>query len=180
MRRIVTPRYHDATGTCVTSVTIILFEKKIAYNFIFLSTDRFLKDQKALYLVKITTKHASNSHVTIVTQKCFAVLLFLPLLKLTISGWQQNQRQRLRQGERHKTYSAVVNKTTTSHVHHPFCTFLSCGYCCGCKSATWNFLISRVRFMELVNTAQKKNYFLKLRYGPFGFNPRQFRPEFTN
>ena len=32
-----------------------------------------------------------------------------------------------------------------------FCTFFSRR----CKSATWNFLISRARFMESVNTAQE-------------------------
>ena len=58
-----------------------------------------------------------------------------------------------------------------------FCTFLSRR----CKSATWNFLISRARFMELMNTAQEFSFsFCKLRYGPFGFNPRQFRQDFKN
>ena len=37
-----------------------------------------LKTKKHWYLVKITKKHASNSPVTFVTHKRFAVLLFLP------------------------------------------------------------------------------------------------------
>ena len=36
-------------------------------NFNFLQTDLFVKDQKTLMLVKITTKHASNSLVAFVT-----------------------------------------------------------------------------------------------------------------
>ena len=51
-----------------------------------------------------------------------------------------------------------------------FCTFLSRR----CKNATWNFLISRARSMELMNTAQKFS-FSELTYGGFGFNPREFR-----
>ena len=58
-----------------------------------------------------------------------------------------------------------------------FWTFLSRR----CRSATWNFLISRARFMELVNTAQWFCFsFSKLRYGPLGFNPRQFCQDFKN
>ena len=34
----------------MTSVTIILFEKKFASNFIVLSTDLFVKDQKTLII----------------------------------------------------------------------------------------------------------------------------------
>ena len=35
--------------------------------------------------------------------------------------------------------------------------------------------------MELVNTAQEFSYsFSKLRYGPLGFNPRQFRQDLKN
>jgi len=49
-----------------------------------------------------------------------------------------------------------------------FCTFLSRR----CTTATWNFLISRVLFMEQVNTTPKISFpFCKLRYLPFGFNP---------
>ena len=58
-----------------------------------------------------------------------------------------------------------------------FCTFLSGR----CTNATWNFLISRTRSMELVNTAQNFSFsFSKLRYGPFGFNPRESRQHLTN
>ena len=46
-----------------------------------------------------------------------------------------------------------------------FCIFLSHH----CKSARWNFLIWRARFMESVNTAP--NFFSKPH--PFGFNPTQ-------
>ena len=46
---------------------------------------------------------------------------------------------------------------------------------CTTATATWNFLISRARFMEQVNTAQEFSFsFSKLRYGPFGFNPEKF------
>ena len=35
--------------------------------------------------------------------------------------------------------------------------------------------------MELVNKAQKFSFpFSQFRYGPFGFNPRQFRQDVTN
>ena len=52
-----------------------------------------------------------------------------------------------------------------------FCTFLSRRR----KSATLNFLISRARFMELVNTAQEFSFsFFKLRYSPFGLIPDNF------
>ena len=58
-----------------------------------------------------------------------------------------------------------------------FCTFLSSR----CTIATWNFLISCACSMELVNTAQKFSLsFSKLWYGPFGFNPREFRQHLTN
>ena len=41
--------------------------------------------------------------------------------------------------------------------------------------------LSRARFMELVNTAQEFFFsFSKLRYGPFGFSPRQFCQDFKN
>ena len=62
-------------------------------------------------------------------------------------------------------------------MHHAFCTFLSRR----CTTATWNFLISRTRFMQLVNTEQKFSFsFSKLRYGAFGFNPRELRQHLTN
>ena len=58
-----------------------------------------------------------------------------------------------------------------------FCTFLS--RCC--KSAPWNFLISCACLIESMNTAQEFSFsFSKFRYGPFVFNPRQFRQGFTN
>ena len=42
------------------------------------------------------------------------------------------------------------------------------------------FLISRARSMELVKTAQKFSLsFSNLRYGPFGFNPREFCQHLT-
>ena len=52
--------------------------KNFSPNFTFFWTDLFVKDQKTLMLVKITTKHASYSLVTFVTHKRFAVLFFLP------------------------------------------------------------------------------------------------------
>ena len=62
-------------------------------------------------------------------------------------------------------------------MHHAFLYILSSR----CTIATWNFLISCARSMELVNTAQKFSLsFSKLRYGPFGFNPREFRQHLTN
>ena len=56
-----------------------------------------------------------------------------------------------------------------------FCTFLSRL----CKSATWNFLISCARFIELMNTAQEFSFSLSI-FSPFVFNPRQFRQDLTN
>ena len=74
------------------------------------------------------------------------------------------QGRRRKQRERQK--SDRSGKTTTLHVHHAFflATFLSRRY----ATAEWNFLISRARAMELVNTAQKFSFsFSKLRYCPF-------------
>ena len=53
----------------------------------------FKNDQNTL-LVKITTKHASNSPVTCVTHKRFAVLLFLPSVG--------EKREREGRGEKHE------------------------------------------------------------------------------
>ena len=66
---------------------------------------------------------------------------------------------------------SCIFKTITLHLHHSFPTFFSHR----CTSATWNFLISPVRFTELVNATQKVSFSLsKLRYGPFGFNLENF------
>ena len=76
-----------------------------------------------------------------------------------------------------KKESVNICKTATLlHVHYTFFLFLSRR----CKCTTWNFLISRSLSMDLMNTAQEIFFFSKLRYGPFGFNRRQFRQEFTN
>ena len=76
-----------------------------------------------------------------------------------------------------KKESVYISKTITLlHLHYTFFLFLSRR----CKSATWNFLISRSLSMDLMNTAQEIFFFSKLRYGPFGFNPRQFRQDFKN
>ena len=73
-----------------------------------------------------------------------------------------------------KKESVYISKTATLlHVHYTFFLFLSRR----CKSAAWNVLISRSLLMELMNTAQEIFFFSKLRYGPFGFNPRQFRQD---
>ena len=82
---------------------------------------------------------------------------------------EPKQERRRRQRERQKKQSVYISQPKTLHLHPAFLYILSHR----CKSATWNFLISRARFMKLVNTAQEF-------YGPFGFNPRQFRLDFTN
>ena len=77
------------------------------------------------------------------------------------------QGRRRQQLEWQKKLYLYISKTTNLHVHHAF--FLP----------TWNFLISRARSMELVNTAQKLS-FSKLRHVTFAFNPREFRQDLTN
>ena len=59
------------------------------------------------------------------------------------------QRRGRWQREQQKEQSVLINKTTTLHVHHVFCTFL----CRHCTTTTWNFLISRS--MEDVNRGQR-------------------------
>ena len=83
-----------------------------------------------------------------------------------------NQRRQRRRRERQKKQEVYIYKKTTLHVHHPFFTFLSRR----CTTATWNLLISRTGLKKYVNTTQKFPFsFSKLRYGPFGFNPRKYR-----
>ena len=95
-------------------------------------------------------------------------LLSSPVLLRKFTTKQQRRR---RQRGRQKSNRFILAKQTL------YCTFLSRR----CKSVTWNFLISRARFMELLNTAQEFSFSLsKLRYGPLGFNPRQFRQDFKN
>ena len=54
----------------------------------------------------------------------------------------------------------LVNKTATLHDSRR------------CTTATGNFLISRARFKEYLNTRQKVSFsFSKLRYGPFELKP---------
>ena len=78
------------------------------------------------------------------------------------------QQRRRRQRDRQKSNWFILAKQTL------YCTFLSRR----CKSVT---VISRARFMELLNTAQEFSFSLsKLRYGPLGFNPRQFRQDLKN
>ena len=78
------------------------------------------------------------------------------------------QQRRRRQRDRQKSNRFILAKQTL------YCTFLSRR----CKSVS---VISRARFMELLNTAQEFSFSLsKLRYGPLGFNPRQFRQDFKN
>ena len=60
-----------------------------------------------------------------------------------ISGWQQNQRRQRRQGERQKKDVYIYNQQLCRCITL-FCTFL----CRRCTTTTWNFLISRARFME--------------------------------
>ena len=74
-----------------------------------------------------------------------------------ISGSQQwgsslsNKNDDPWQQERQKSNWFILAKQQLCRCIMHFCTFLSC--CC--KSATWNFLMSHTRFVELVNTAQK-------------------------
>ena len=60
-----------------------------------------------------------------------------------ISGWQQNQRRWRRRGKRQKenVYNKKQQLCTCITL---FCTFL----CRRCTATTWNFPISRARFME--------------------------------
>ena len=62
------------------------------------------------------------------------------------------QQRRRRQRERQKSNRFILAKQTL------YWTFLSRR----CKSVTWNFLISRARFMELLNTAQEFSFFFYL------------------
>ena len=87
------------------------------------------------------------------------------------------QGRRRQQRERRKTNRFILAKQQLCTCITLFCTILSGR----CTIATWNFLISRTRSMELVNTAQNFSFsFSKLRYGPFGFNPRESRQHLTN
>ena len=52
--------------------------KNLPANFTFLSTDLFVEELKTTMVSEFPTKHASNSPVTFVTHKRFAVLFFLP------------------------------------------------------------------------------------------------------
>ena len=60
-----------------------------------------------------------------------------------ISGWQQNQRRWRRRGKRQKE-NVYNNKQQLRTCITLFCTFL----CRRCAATTWNFPISRARFME--------------------------------
>ena len=82
-----------------------------------------------------------------------------------ISGSQQWGERRRRQRERQKSNRFILAKQQLCPCITLFCIFLSHH----CKSARWNFLIWRARFMESMNTAP--NFFSKPY--PFGFNPRQ-------
>ena len=115
--------------------------------------------------MKITTKHAStgNSHFTFVTQKHFAILLFLPSCCVNSLFLDDNETNDNGYGKENGKKHTAVNKTITSHVHHSFCTFLSCGYCCGCKSATSLRLETSVFHASALWsswTQHKKNFFL--------------------
>ena len=63
---------------CVTSVTIILFDKTFRQTSPSFKQISLLKTRKQWCQVKITTKHANNSGVKFATHKRFALLLFLP------------------------------------------------------------------------------------------------------
>ena len=61
------------------------------------------------------------------------------------------------------------------------CTCITLFCSCRCTTETWNFLILRAHFMELVSTTQQFSFsFSKHRYGPFGFNPRKFHQHLSN
>ena len=78
-------------------------------------------------------------------------------------------------GERQKSDKFILAKQQLCTCITLFCTFLSRRF----TTATGNILISRARSMEFVNTEHKLS-FSKLRYGPFGFNPREFCQHLTN
>ena len=76
------------------------------------------------------------------------------------------QRRRRQQRERQKTIG-LINKTTTLHVHHAFCTF----HCRHCTTMKWKRLISR--FVKDGNTRQRLSVsFPVLWHSPLEFNSR--------
>ena len=80
---------------CVTSVTIILFEKtfrQTSLSFKLISV--FVEDQKTSMLSEFPTKHANNSPVTFVTLKNFAVLFFLPSCRMILQECQLDRTNR--------------------------------------------------------------------------------------
>ena len=67
----------DDGKPCVTSETIILFEKTFRQTLHSFKQILFVEEQKTSMLSKFPIKNASNSNVTFVTLKRFAVLFFL-------------------------------------------------------------------------------------------------------
>ena len=60
------------------------------------------------------------------------------------------------------------------HVHHTFCTFLSCH----CTTTAWNFLLSR--FVKDRNTRKWHPFSPELQYSRLEFNSRPIRQHFVN
>ena len=63
---------------CMTSVTIIFFEITFRQSSLSFKQILLQRTRKHWCLMKITTKHASNSPVTFITRERFDVLFFLP------------------------------------------------------------------------------------------------------
>ena len=59
------------------------------------------------------------------------------------------------------------------HVHHTFCTFLSCH----CTTTAWNFLLSR--FVEDRNTRKWHSFSPELQYSRLEFNSKPIRQHFV-
>ena len=84
------------------------------------------------------------------------------------------QRRRRQQRERQKTIG-LINKTTTLHVYHAFCTF----HCRHCTTMKWKRLISR--FVKDGNTRQRLSVsFPVLWHSPLEFNARKICQHLTN
>ena len=95
----------------------------------------------------------------------------------TISGWQQNQRGRWKKENGKKVKGFYGKNNNFARASRFFVHF----FAVVAPPATWNFLISHACFMEQVDTTQKLSFSsTKLRYCPFGFNPRKFRQHLPN
>ena len=87
-------------------------------------------------------------------EKCDVTLPWQQNLWITTTGGFLQRRRRTAKSNRFRLAKEQLCTCIT-----PFCTF--CNRCC--LTATWNFLISRARFMESVNTTQKCIFFPNLR-----------------